>query len=63
MYFVNIDSTRKIHCFQGRSQELEMGGAKLLDEESGGRLWHPPPPPPPPPGGSFKSHPPIFFVY
>ena len=23
---------------QGRSQELEMGGAKLLDEGSGGRL-------------------------
>ena len=27
--------------FQGRSQELEMGGAKLLGEESGGRLRSP----------------------
>ena len=26
---------------QGRSQELEMGGAKLLGEESGGRLRPP----------------------
>ena len=25
-------------CHQGRSQELEMGGAKLLGEGSGGRL-------------------------
>ena len=27
--------------FQGRSQELEMGGAKLLGEGSGGRLRPP----------------------
>ena len=28
-------------CDQGRSQELEMGGAKLLGEGSGGRLMPP----------------------
>ena len=44
-----------IHCYgsrvstladiQGRSQELEMGGAKLLGGGFGVRLWPPPPPP------------------
>ena len=56
----------QVHVYtQGRSQELEMGGAKLLGEGSGGRLRPPvgpgqspvsgargaKPPPPPPPRG------------
>ena len=34
-------TTRMIQLHQGRSQELEMGGAKLLGEGSGGRLMPP----------------------
>ena len=43
---------------QGRSQELEMGGAKLLGEGSGGRLRPPVGPGQSPVGGSGGQSPP-----
>ena len=41
MYCIRLYCVESNMHLQGRSQELEMGGAKLLGEGSGGRLSPP----------------------